>query len=220
MAANDYVTLANLKLYLRITSTDANDDTALSDLITQASRAIDNYTGRRFYSRTQTRGYDTPGYERTDYWRAKYVPSRTLRLDDDLLAVTSITNGDGSSISGSAYNLTPNNEVPVYEIRLRPSSGITWLLGTNGDAEQVISVVGTWGYVDRTASDYRSLEVIADTELACKIICKAYYDKRFGQSTEGAATITGAGVVIRPSSIPTDAKLILDRYKRFQLVGV
>jgi hypothetical protein len=40
------------------------------------------------------------------------------------------------------------------------------------------------------------------------------YNSRYGAGTEGAATITGAGVVITPRDIPAGAKLIVDHYRR------
>ena len=190
--SNGYSTLAEFKLYGSITSTNTNDDSVIEDLIESASRFIDAQTGRTFYARTETKYYDVPY-------------GRELRLDDDLLTVTTLTNGDGTVITAADYNLIPKNSAPYYAIKLLDTSLLRWQSSSTGGAELIISIVGTWGWV-ATRPD--------DINLACMQIAKNYYNKREGQGTEGIAKVTAMGVVVTPAGAPMSAMQIINRYKK------
>lgn len=131
-----YTTLAGFKSWAKITSTDATDDTLIEQIIEAASRAIDGVTGRRFNPLVMTRNYDTP-------------EGRELWLDDDLAAVTTLTNGDDSVIASTDYVLLPSNAYPKYSIKLRDSSDEAWEVDDDASSEQVINVLGIWVYRDR-----------------------------------------------------------------------
>ena len=49
---------------------------------------------------------------------------------------------------------------------------------------------------------------------ACRAIVQNEYKRRFGNDTSGSATITGAGVVITPDSIPASAARIIRNLRR------
>lgn len=198
---NGYASLTEFKALPEITSTDATDDAYIEDLIERASRAIDVYCGQWFYAATQTRYFNTP-------------KGRELELDAPLLTITTLTNGDASTIASSEYKLWPLNGPHKTHIKLLPSSATIWELSTASDHEGAISVAGTWGYVDRSATDPESMAAILNTNDACLSIALSAYKKRYGVGTEGVATVTGAGVVITPRGIPADAKLLLDPYRR------
>lgn len=143
-AINAYATLQHFKDRIRSTGQDISVDVIDDDLITRlledASRYIDDSTNRTFYPRVETRYYDTPrGLE--------------LDLDDDLLEVISLTNGDDNTISSSYYRLLPANKPPYSQIKIKDVSvsAVQWEWGTSGDAEGVIEVAGVWGYHDRYA---------------------------------------------------------------------
>lgn len=191
---NGYTTLAKLKPLMNITSTSTTDDTAIEDMITQASRIIDQNTLRTFYARTETHYYDTPS------------GASLLIYDDDLLAITTLTNGNGVVITSSQYKLYPLNVSPKWEVRLLASSGISWHVSTAGDRDGAIAIVGSWGY---------SASTPADIEAACNDIVVTAYHKRYGENTTGAATITGAGVVITPKDIPDSAWKTIENYRRY-----
>jgi len=174
------------------------DDAVIDGFITDASRLVDAAcAGRWFYSASETRKYDVP------------VPApgatRQLLLDADLLTITTLTNGDATVIASADYILLPANAPSKYAIRIKPSATIAWEPDTNGNLEQVISVVGTWGYVNRSLTDPKSVEIVRNTHRACLSIAKSLYQKRFGQGVEGVAQMTPAGVVITPQGIPRDA---------------
>jgi len=46
------------------------------------------------------------------------------------------------------------------------------------------------------------------------MIARSYMFKRDGQSVEGIAQVTGAGMVISPAEIPREAAIILNSYRR------
>lgn len=137
MADSDakYVTVELATSELGIT--DATALSLLEGWIERASRAIDLANGRRFYAPTtaEVRYLDTPS------------SGDTLYLDHDLVGVTSIVNGDGTTISGSAYRLLPLNGTPKYAVQLKAgSSGVSWKTDANGEATGAIVITGKWGY--------------------------------------------------------------------------
>lgn len=189
---NGYTTRAAVLEMLRTNSTDAIDDTVVDALITAASRYIDTRTGRTFYSRTETHYFDVP-------------EGRTLWLDDDLISVTTLTNGDGTVLTTTDYMLQPYNDAPYYAIKLKDISDVVWEVDSNSSAERVITLAGSWGF---------SATAPADISLACKLIAVSTYRNRFGENMTGAATITGAGVVVTPQDVPSLAAEIIRRYTR------
>jgi hypothetical protein len=138
---NSYATLAEYKAYKtsrgQSATTSGEDDGVIELLLKSASALVDSQTQRRFSPYIETRYFDVPDFD------AYY---RQLILDDDLLEVISITNGDGTTISSSEYKLLPNNYTPYYSIRLKDSSSILWQLDSSGDRIGVIAVNGVWGY--------------------------------------------------------------------------
>ena len=127
----DYISLADFKSYTGITSADGIDDLVISTLISGASLYIDKFTGRRFTANTETR-YFTPPTSGRDL--------RVIFLDDDLLSITTLTNGDSTVITATHYNLLPLNTSPKYAIRLKESSIYSWQSTSAGDAFGAISV--------------------------------------------------------------------------------
>ena len=114
-AINSYATLAEFKNYKDISSTDADDDGVIEDLLEEASRYIDGETNRTFYPRVETRYFSVPE-----------TLGRQLDLDDDLLAITTLTNGDDGTIASTEYNLLPKNKTPYYAIKLKEASTEYW----------------------------------------------------------------------------------------------
>ncbi len=198
---NSYATLAEFLAQPEIKSDEPRDDEFVEDLLERASRASDAYCQTWFYADTQTRTYDMP-------------KGRCLELDAPLLTVTTLTNGDGTIIAATEYNLWPYNGPNHSQIRIKQSSSTIWQPATAGDTEDVISVAGTWGYIDRKATDPESVAVILNTKEAVLTIALAAYKRRYGLGMEGVAQVTGAGVVITPRGIPVDAKRLLEPYRR------
>ena len=189
---NGYITLQEYKDYAEIDTADNPDDELIANLIEAASRMIDVKTSRTFYARTETRSYDVPS-------------SRKLRLDDDLISITTLTNGDDTTIADTEYNLIPANETPKFAIVLTDITAVYWVASTAGSYEQVIDVEGSWGY-STTAPE--------NIKLATKMIVKNAYDKREGQGVEGVAKVTAMGVVLAPIGIPKMAAKLISPYIR------
>jgi hypothetical protein len=144
MNINGYCTLADYKLYTtargQTASTDTNDDAVISDLITYASRYIDTHSNRFYFPMVETHLFDLP-----------YSYRENIILDGDLLEVTSFTNGDGVAISSSNY-LLKSTRPPYWAISLRDTSTVGWTTSAAGSVQQVLSLIGTWGYHDNYAA--------------------------------------------------------------------
>lgn len=192
--SNGYATLAEFKALLVITSTDATDDAVIENAIEAASRFIDGKTGRRFYAVTETRYFDIPE-----------EGSRLLKLDEDLISITTLTNGDGTVITSSYYNLVPKNSSPYCGVKMKESSIYYWCQDTDGNTEDVISIAGSWGFA-ATAPD--------DVKEACLQIALAAYKRKMGENMGTRTTITAFGVTITPEDIPAYAWGIIKYYRK------
>ena len=192
---NGYTTLEDFKRWVdpsgELFSPNARDDSVIEKCIEAASRKIDELVQSSFYARSETRFYNRPS-------------SRELMLDADLLSITTLTNGDGTEISSSEYFFEPRNGRYYFKIVLKQSSSVAWEDDSDGNSERVISVAGTWG---------RAASAPADIVEACKLLAHAAYQKRSGQSVEGIAHVTAAGVVISPKEIPETAMMIIERHR-------
>lgn len=189
---NGYATLQEALDYAGIKSTDATDDTVLEDLIESASRFIDTETLRTFYARTETRSYDVP-------------TGRTLKLDDDLISITTLTNGDNTVLTTSDYFLVPANDSPKYAITLKQSSTKIWALDSNSNSEQVIDVLGSWGWASSVPKQINTV---------CLEIFKNAEGRRTGRNIGGVARVTGAGVVISPANVSRMAMGIINGFRK------
>ena len=186
-----YTTLAYVKERLIAESVNPVDDLFITRLIDRASTFIAEETHVNFVAASGTRYFD--------------VPEGPELVVDDFVTLTSITNGDGSAIATSDVTTLPANKTPKYVIRIKASSAAYWCATTAGDTVAAISVTATWGYSTAAPDDVR--EAVED-------IVVSKYKSRFGVGAEGAATVTGAGVVITPRDITAFAKKVIDRYKR------
>lgn len=130
MQRSDYTTVTDVRAtYLG--SAQTTDDTLILAIIREVSREIDRIARRRFYPRLETRLYDTP-------------VDGVLMLDDDLLELTTLTNGDSTVMASTIYRLYPLNESAKNKIVLIPGSAF---VGSNAYGDLgAISVAGVWGY--------------------------------------------------------------------------
>lgn len=127
------------------------DDALFLKLVRDVSGQIAQYADRHFVPRIQTRYFDG----RAD------VDGLTLTLDSDLLAATTITNGDTTTVSATSYVTEPRNETPYQVLRLKASAGLTWTY--QDDPENAISIAGVWGYHDEYADAWVSTTTTAAT---------------------------------------------------------
>jgi hypothetical protein len=144
-----YATLAVLKSRLGVA--DTSQDDILTAALNWSDALINAACDRRFSAATATRYF---GPDRIDWdgnlnlvpigYRSIELPYKRLFLDDDLLVVTTLTNGDGTVIPSNGYFLEPFNapadSQPYSSILLKSSYAWTW------DTDGRVSVAGSWGY--------------------------------------------------------------------------
>jgi hypothetical protein len=156
----NYTTLYLVRDYLGLAATETADDTRLTNLLAPSTRQIKQFMRRRSDIRRETLSFDHPAPLRSRLGKfsiedfvlqmnalADYSSER-LRLDQDLLEVLTLTNGDDTTISSDDYVLEHARLYPKYAIRLKAGSGVVWQYSSGGERLQVISVDGYWGYHD------------------------------------------------------------------------
>jgi hypothetical protein len=125
MWAPDYITLAELKSFVRVS--DTADDVELALDVSAASRAVDRSTGRQFgqVAAPEARSYPVRWDRRRSLWVADI---------DDLQTTTGLTGVTG-------YTLEPRNAVSV---------GLAWVQMTfkddPRDADGYITPTASWGW--------------------------------------------------------------------------
>jgi len=187
-----YCSLAQMKTY--VGATDNDDDALLTDCITRAEAVIDRATKRTFEaSADSTRTFDAQ----------QDVAGRTLYLDADLCAITSITNGDGAAITALQVVSEPRNHAPYYALTLKASTGLAWTYET--DPEDAISVTGRWAY---------STTPPADIEQACVRLAAWLYRQKDSSSDLDRPMVSMDGATLLPAQIPADVQRMLQPYVR------
>lgn len=186
-----YTTTALIKTYLGITG--SGDDTLIGDIITRAQAMIDSYCRRSF----EASGDTTRKFDPTSD-----VVDRTLLLDADLCAITTVTNGDGNAIASSEYVTEPRNSTPYHGITLKSSSTAYWTYSTTH--EDSISIAGKWAYSTSAPDDI----VHATIRLAAYL----YRQKDNARDTGGDVVVDDT--VVRAMTIPADVRATLSPYRR------
>lgn len=189
-----YVDISTLKLYLGITSVE--DDTLLDTMVSSAQAIVDSYCRQTFEATDDT----------TRYFDAiRDVDGRCLYLGKTpLCAITTVTNGDGSTISASYYVTEPRNETPYCALTLKSNAPVAWTY--SGTPENAIAIEGKWAYSEVAPYDVAQ----ATLRLAAYL-----YRQKDNQSNDLDRPInTGGGVVLLPSTIPADVKSLLAPYRR------
>lgn len=190
-----YCTLANLKAHAGISSSDK--DTVLDKCIVWAQADLDRMTGRTFECDSSS--------ESTKYFDAyDDVDDLTLYLGEDLCAITSITNGDGTTIASSDYITLPVNVTPYERIKLLGSSSKSWEVSTDGDSENAIIVVGYWTY---------SAAVPSNVEYATIRLAQHYFNTRAQDTDANRVVVLESGVRLLPVGIPQDVASIVRSYQ-------
>lgn len=191
-----YTDAASLKLYLGIASATTADDTLLGLLIARAQQAIDSLCKRTFEaSADTTRTFDA----------VCDVRGRSLWLNADLCAVTTVTNGNGSVLT-TEYVTEPRSTTPYWALTLKRTSGLAW---TYSDSpEDAIRITGRWAY---------SVTAPADIQHACIRLAGWFYRQKEGQGVDDRPLSTPGGVTILPSALPRDIRELLRPYKRVSL---
>jgi len=193
-----YTTTADLKAYMNITS--SADDTQLGNAVTRAQALVDSFTHRTFEAAADTTRTYTPllfndGGDLMDY--------DTLYLSADLFSLTSITNGDGNSVTLSNVVLLPSNVKPAYGIKIKRGINLEWNYLVS--PENAISVVGRFAYTTTAPADI----VAATLRIAAYL-----YRQREGTPDSDRAILSADGMVLASPQIPKDIITLLRPYVR------
>jgi len=175
-----YSTLRQVRDYLKLLDAETDDDELLKRFIRDSVTTINKTCRRRFDIRRQTRLFDYP-LKRQDrlgvYSAENFVAQMTavanwidqrLKMDEDLLEVIVLTNGDDNEIEADDFILEPPNLYPKHCVRLVEGSGAVWETGTGGERRQVISIDGYWGYHNQYGDEdwVDTLDTVQDNPLS------------------------------------------------------
>lgn len=189
---NAYVELEEIKSTLNLTGSsfaDADIEVAVG----AASRAVDGYTGDRFYPTTETRYYTgCPG--ETDV---------TLDSLNTLTSVTVDTDGNGTYettwVNGTDFTLDPVNAAlegfPYTKLVLRPQAGRTFPPYANA-----VKVIGSFGWAAAPAGVKQATRILSGRLL-----------KRARETPYGILVVAGDAVAAaRLGRIDPDVAFLLD----------
>lgn len=195
---NAYATLNEVKQAMSIPVSDTVDDTMLEIAIESASRAIDSYTNRNFYSSgTATRLYSpTSNYVCEIDDLATFVSLNTIDQDDAFTV----------SWTSSDYQLEPLNGIvdgmPTPYTRIRAIGDYLFdpLMG-----EATVQVTGVFGY--------------ASTPIEIKQACLIQASRLMKRldSPLGVAGFGDLGVVRVSSRLDPDVAQLIDPYRKLRV---
>lgn len=195
---SDLTTAAAVKTQLKITET--SDDTLIGAYVTQASRMVETFCNRQFANTAGTLTYDTYG---------PHIDGRRLHFGQDVLSITSLTNGGDGVLPTTAYRLWPLNTSPKYAVELLPEAGYAWETSSTNYPEGAIVVVGSLGYcTDATRP--------ADVTLAATKLAAWLYQNR---DNDGTTVQLGDGSLAIPAEAPALVFKLLGRYVRVEFAA-
>lgn len=157
-----YATRADLKTTLDVT--DTTDDAELLSVLEDVSEWIDDYCGRHFSVRSETR-----------YFTAR---RRDRLLIDDLLSLTTLAHDEDEDLdydytwASGDYLLEPVNRFPRTAIHVHPNGNYDFPAGLI----QGVKVIGLWGHGNgHSATPYRdsgtdTAEVLDATETGVDVV--------------------------------------------------
>jgi len=199
-----YITVSGLKESMGIT--ESSEDALLATIITMATDAVNEYTGRTFEPAGAQGGHHTHYYTPLPRRYGGDIDDsdgRTLWLHYDLAEVQSVVNGNGVTIPSGEYVTLPYNLTPWYAIQLKRGSTYSWTY-SGISPERTVQITGKWCY---------SLEAPGSVQMAMYKLCSYYYRGRAdGQSDRDV--LSTDGVVLAAARIPTDVQSLLRPYRR------
>lgn len=131
-------TLHALRARLGLADSDTSDDARLLAALQAAAAQVERAAGRRFCPRQAVLHHTV------------HYPTELL-LDDDLLELTTLTNGDGNNIPLENVILLPD-DAPAGGVLLMAGSSFTWA----NSPVQAVSISGIWGWHNRWNEAWRA----------------------------------------------------------------
>jgi hypothetical protein len=127
------------------------DDARLRTVLEVATVIIERLTGRRFVPRLATLTHSIDPHHVTE-----------LILDDDLMSLSILTNGDDSNIDIADVLLLPDDDSVAGVLRLLNGNAFLW----NESPLNAVSISGVWGWHDRPSAMWRdSGDTVQDAPL-------------------------------------------------------
>lgn len=194
---NAYATLNELKAATRIA--DNVDDSLLEMAIESASRAIDSYTNRNFYSSGTATRY--------------YAPQNSYICEtDDIISLSSLTTldaDDNYTVTWAAkdYQLEPLNgfvdgfSVPYTRIRAIDDYVFETLGG-----QATVKVVGVFGYATTVPMSIKQATIIQASRIYKRL-----------DSPLGVAGFGDIGVVRVGTKLDPDVAQLVDSFRRIRM---
>ena len=139
----DATTIYKTRQLYQASDIPTRDDLLLA-MIQSTTREIEEFANRQYYPVIATYRESAPrqGYGT----RFSGLPPEIV-LHHDLLAITSVTNGDGTVlVKGTDYETDPLDDTPYSSLVTLEASGTAWLPTTAGNYRGAISIAGVWGY--------------------------------------------------------------------------
>lgn len=130
-------TLYALRARLGLATSETSDDTRLLHALQAAAAQVERAAGRRFAPRKAALAHTI-------------THPAELLLDDDLLELTTLANGDGTTIPLNSVILLPD-DAPAGGLLLTAGSSFVW----THTPIQAVTVTGIWGWHDRWATAWR-----------------------------------------------------------------
>lgn len=189
----DYCTAAELKTRLDITG--SSYDALLGTLATAASRWIDRHC------RVPTDGFAATVATKR-YFGSAWVDGSVLALDAPLLSVTTLKNGDGSTISAGSWWLRPRNSAVAWYIELK--SDYAWTFATDTEIE----VDGVWGVAATVPAPVKE----------AALVFAGWMFKRYQAALSDATVNLDLGELTYSQAVPKQVVALLEPYQL--VVGV
>lgn len=192
---NGYATLAEFKKHIDTTSTNADDDAVIEDIIEGISRLIDAECRRHFYQVTEARYFTA---QDLDVLFCGDISTTTG------LEIKTQLNSDGTyqyTWASTDYNLLPYSPrfgFPYTWIETSRDTRYSFDLYKKGN-----KITATWGWA----------AVPDEVKTACLEESANEYRRRNGENSSTTATITGAGVVLSPQGLSKNTVLKLARFR-------
>lgn len=198
-----YIGLAAVKAELKIEND--TDDGLLADYITLAQRLIEMPrpvgTGRVFEVASDTTRYlDAPSDQGN---RTPDGPLYVLLMwpYGDICSITSVVNGDGTTLTTADYVTEPRVGTPYWALRLkRGGSNVIW--AATDAPEAAIAITGKWAYSTSAPLDIG--------RAALRLVVWMYR----GRDNDGfdADIRTDDGLTILGAKMPRDIRSIIETY--------
>lgn len=196
-----YATLAEYKAYISIrglngaVSSDTSDDDVIELMLLSASRYIDRETGRRFYADANDTVYYFTAEEAYEMSLPDFASISSVSVDyNNTRSYTALTASDWEALPDN-YSA---EGLPIRGLAILPTSAAWFPTSRRG-----VKVTGKRGWASAPS----------DITDSCLAIVHNIYSARSGQMGAGKMTITGGGIVIRPSDVPDFAEKVIANYR-------